>query len=124
MASKQGLLDLEVHDYELVYGTTVNKGLNKAQRMIYGESEMNHAMVITGINVEGEEGRAVRYRVENSWGEDRNEKGYLRMTADWFREFVFEAVVDKKFVPKEILELTDKETPKVLPAWDPMGALA
>ncbi len=85
-----------------------------------------------GDSDEGEEGGdaaakeskkvATRYRVENSWGEDRNEKGYLRMTSDWFKEFVFEVVVDKKFVPEEVLEV--EEEPKILPAWDPMGALA
>jgi len=51
MASKDGLLDLEVYDYELVFGTKVNLGLNKAQRLIYGDSEMTHAMVLTAIHI-------------------------------------------------------------------------
>lgn len=66
---------------------------------------------------------AEKWRVENSWGEDRGEKGYLIMTSEWFREFVFEIVVDKKFVPEEVLSVFSQE-PIVLPAWDPMGALA
>ena len=125
MSNKHGLLDLQVHDYELLFGTTVSRTLSKAQRLVYGDSQMNHAMAITGVHLEGEEGnerRVARYRVENSWGEDRSEKGYLRMTKEWFDEFVFEVVVAKKFVPPEILEV--KEEPKLLPAWDPMGALA
>ena len=56
-------------------------------------------------------------------GEDRGEKGYLLMTTDWFKEFVFEIVVDKKFCSQEVLDVFKLE-PKVLPAWDPMGALA
>lgn len=56
-------------------------------------------------------------------GEDRGEKGYLIMTADWFKEFVFEIVVDKSIVPKEVLDVFT-QTPIVLPAWDPMGTLA
>ena len=37
--------------------------------------------------------------------------------------FVFEIVVDKKFCSQEVLDVFKLE-PKVLPAWDPMGALA
>lgn len=61
--------------------------------------------------------------MENSWGEDRGEKGYLVMTADWFKEFVFEVVVDKSIVPQEVLNVFQQD-PVVLPAWDPMGTLA
>ena len=82
---------------------------------------MTHAMVFTGFHEE--DGKPVRWRVENSWGEDRGEKGYLMMTSDWFREFVFEVVVDKKIVPAEVLAVSEME-PIVLPAWDPLGALA
>ena len=45
------------------------------------------------------------------------------MTDDWFTEFVFEVVVDKKYVPQEVQDVM-KQDPVVLPAWDPMGALA
>lgn len=70
-----------------------------------------------------ESGTPEKWRVENSWGEDRGEKGYLIMTSEWFKEFVFEIVVDKKYVPEEVLAVFSQE-PIVLPAWDPMGALA
>lgn len=62
-------------------------------------------------------------RVENSWGEERGEKGYLKMSNAWFKEYVFEVVVDKKYVPENVLEVF-KQEPIVLPAWDPMGTLA
>lgn len=61
--------------------------------------------------------------MENSWGDDRGEKGYLVMTNDWFKEFVFEVVVDRQYVPEDVLKVYD-DTPIVLPAWDPMGSLA
>ena len=51
-ASKLGLMDLNIYDYELVFGTDVNLKLDKAQRLIYGDSEMTHAMVITAIHEE------------------------------------------------------------------------
>lgn len=61
--------------------------------------------------------------MENSWGEDRGDKGYLYMSADWFKEFVFEVVVDRSLVPADVLAVIVK-APIVLPAWDPMGTLA
>lgn len=120
--AKQGFLDVTAHDYELVFGCEVQTGMDKAARLVYGDSLMTHAMVFTGCHEEDGPG-VVRWRVENSWGEDRGEKGYLMMTTDWFKEFVFEVVVDKSIVPPEILAAGDME-PVVLPAWDPLGALA
>ena len=61
--------------------------------------------------------------MENSWGDDKGDKGYLTMTDDWFSQYVFEVVVDKKYVPKDILAVRE-QAPIQLPAWDPMGALA
>ncbi|XP_011927921.1 PREDICTED: bleomycin hydrolase isoform X1 [Cercocebus atys] len=50
-------------------------------------------------------------------------QGYLCMTDEWFSEYVYEVVVDRKHVPEEVLAVLEQE-PIVLPAWDPMGALA
>lgn len=45
------------------------------------------------------------------------------MTTDWFKEYVYELVVDKKYLSQEVLDV-NKQKPQVLPAWDPMGTLA
>lgn len=49
--------------------------------------------------------------------------GYLIMTDDWFSEYVYEVVVDKRFLSSDVLEVMQQEA-VVLPAWDPMGSLA
>lgn len=121
-ASKQGIEDLGVHDFKLVFDVDIQKTLTKADRLLYGESSMTHAMVFTAVSVD-DNGDPVKLRVENSWGEDRGDKGYLVMTSEWFKEFGFEVVIDKKYVPAEVLQVFDME-PVVLPAWDPMGTLA
>ncbi|XP_020715250.1 bleomycin hydrolase isoform X1 [Ceratitis capitata] len=121
-ASKQGIEDLSVHDFKLVFDVDIQTPLSKADRLIFGESAMTHAMLFTAVSVD-ENGDVKKLRVENSWGEDRGEKGYLVMTAEWFKEFGFEVVIDKSFVPPEILKVFDMEA-IVLPAWDPMGTLA
>lgn len=37
------------HDYNLVFGVDVTLGLTKAERLLYGESHLTHAMIFTGV---------------------------------------------------------------------------
>uniref|UniRef100_A0A8C5SRP8 Bleomycin hydrolase n=1 Tax=Laticauda laticaudata TaxID=8630 RepID=A0A8C5SRP8_LATLA len=121
--SKLGINDLKIYNHELMFGVSV-KNMKKDERLIFGDSMMTHAMVITAFTKKEEPDEGYeKWRVENSWGEDRGNKGYLLMTDDWFSEFVYEVVIDRKHVPEEVLEVLQQE-PICLPAWDPMGALA
>ncbi|XP_075052980.1 bleomycin hydrolase [Mixophyes fleayi] len=120
---KLGINDMNIFDHELVFGLSV-KNLNKAERLLFGDSLMTHAMALTAVTEkDGQVEEYEKWRVENSWGDDRGNKGYLIMTDDWFSEYVYEVVVDKKYVPEEVMEVL-KQDPVVLPAWDPMGSLA
>ncbi len=114
-----GLMDTDLYDYESVLGTKFT--MDKATRLEYGDSMMTHAMLFTGVDLE--DGKPLKWRVENSWGTKGGSKGYYLMTDKWFDEFNYEIVVDKKYLPTKILELFKKE-PKPLQPWDPMGALA
>uniref|UniRef100_A0A672I6G7 Bleomycin hydrolase n=1 Tax=Salarias fasciatus TaxID=181472 RepID=A0A672I6G7_SALFA len=119
---KLGINDMNVFNHELVFGVSV-KNLSKAERLIFGDSLMTHAMILTAVTDKDVKEGYEKWRVENSWGDDRGNKGYLIMTDDWFSEYVYEVVVDKKFLSPEVMEVMQQE-PVVLPAWDPMGALA
>lgn len=121
-ATKYGIHDISSVDLQAFFGTDIQMGLAKEDRLIYGDSAMTHAMVFTGVSYNSE-GKVEKLRVENSWGEDRGDKGYHVLTAYWFKEFGFEVVVDKKFVPAEVMAVFQQE-PVLLPAWDPMGCLA
>lgn len=115
-----GILNLDVYDFESVYGT--KPGMDKAQRLDYGHSLMTHAMVFTGVDLD-DKGKPVKWRVENSWGDKVGDKGFLSMTDRWFDEFNYEVVVHRRYVPEKVLKLL-KEEPIMLDPWDPMGSLA
>ncbi|MEJ4098955.1 C1 family peptidase [Corynebacterium mastitidis] len=117
---ENGFWAADLYDYESVYG--VEMGMTKEERLRTGESLMEHAMVLTGVDLD-EGGRPRRWRVENSWGDEKAEKGFWTMDDSWFDPYVFEIAVPPRFLPEEVLAARDAE-PVALPAWDPMGALA
>ncbi|CAO3642380.1 unnamed protein product [Cunninghamella blakesleeana] len=118
--NKLASLDMKGFDYELAFGVSFN--MTKAERLLTGESLMTHAMVFTGVHVK--DGKPTKYRVENSWGTGNpNGEGFWVMSDDWFSEYVYQIVLEKDDVPKRLVEVLDSE-PYVLPAYDPMGALA
>ncbi|CAM9579888.1 unnamed protein product, partial [Ectocarpus fasciculatus] len=116
-----GILDTGMYDHDLVYG--VSPGMTKEERLRSGESLMSHAMVFTGYDKRDGENIPNKWRVENSWGDTRGNKGYFLMTNAWFDEYLFQVVVNKSLLDKDLLPLLTDE-PTMLPAWDPMGSLA
>ncbi len=115
-----GIMDSEIYDLELVLDTAFR--LNKAERLDYGDSRMTHAMLFTGVDLDAS-GNAMKWRVENSWGTELGDKGYMLMSDRWFDEYLYEVMVDKRYLPQDLLAVLDTPA-KVLPPWDPMGALA
>jgi bleomycin hydrolase len=114
-----GILDAGLYRYDLALDMPFN--LTKAERLDYRESCMSHAMVFTGVNLA--DGKANRWKVENSWGDDKGEKGYFVMSDTWFDEYMYQVVVNRKYLTEE-LENALKQEPVELAPWDPMGTLA
>ena len=85
------------------------------------ESAMNHAMVITGVNLENE--KPTKWKIENSWGDKKANKGYHVATDSWFTKFVYQVVVNKKYLTEEERNVLNTEKIRLRP-WDPMGTLA
>jgi bleomycin hydrolase len=116
---ESGAMDLDQFHYSEVFGTEFE--MNKAQRLDYGESMMTHAMVFLGVNLK--DGKANRWKVENSWGDKKGNKGYFIMSDDWFSEYLYQVVVPKKYLTPEMIKAYNT-APIVLKPWDPMGSLA
>ncbi len=120
MERKRGLWDAELFELEDLYG--VGFGMDKANRLRFGQTMMTHAMLFTGVDVVDGEPR--RWRVENSWGaKESGIKGYFTMNDSWYDEYMFEIAAPRDYLTGEMLAGLEAD-PVVLPAWDPMGSLA
>jgi len=113
---KRGYADTENFDYASLFGTTF--GMDKAQRISTFDSGSTHAMTLTAVDLD-EKGKARKWKVENSWGASWGQQGCLIMTDRWFREYMFRLVVDKKYVPENILQASETEPVMVMPE-DPL----
>ena len=116
---KKGVLDIANFDYESLMGVTF--GMDKKERVQTHASGSSHAMTLIAVDVCPETGKPVKWMVENSWGAASGYQGCLIMTDEWFDEYMFRLVVEKKYVPADVLEMMN-QTPVMLPAWDPMFA--
>jgi bleomycin hydrolase len=119
MSNEFGLWDAHLFDLPAVYDTEFT--LDKSDRLLYGETLMTHAMLFTGVDVL--DGSTRKWRVENSWGSDKGKDGFYTMNDSWFDEYVFEIAAKREALPESLREALGTP-PIVLPAWDPMGALA
>ena len=116
---KKGFMDTKVYLFNHTLG--IQSERDKSHRLLYGDSMLTHAMVLTGVNII--HGNPTRWKVENSWGEERGEKGFFIMSDKWFDEYTYQVVIHKKHLPPELLTQL-KQKPVVLPPWDPIGTLA
>lgn len=115
----EGVMDLNAYDFESLFGTEF--GMTKADRLDYGHSMMTHAMVFQGVDLDGD--TPVRWCVENSWGGKAGKKGMFLLTDEWFDQYVYQIVVNRRFLSEEILQAYESEPIQLAP-WDPMGSLA
>ncbi|MCR5491351.1 MAG: C1 family peptidase [Bacilli bacterium] len=107
------------YDYVSSYGMDVK--FEKSAMLDFRHSAMNHAMVITGVDIV--DGVPAKWKIENSWGNQAGLNGYFVMDAAWFDRFVYQAVIDRKYLNDVEKDATGKD-PIHLDPWDPMGTLA
>ncbi len=114
-----GYWDQNSYDFDSLFD--MDFSISKEDALMYRESAMNHAMVLTGVNLD--EGKPNRWRIENSWGDAQAHKGYHVASDVWFDRYVYQAVVNKKHLDEKALSAL-KEKEITLDPWDPMGTLA
>jgi len=115
---EKGILKNGILDFESLLG--VDLSMTKKERILYRDSIPTHAMVFMGVDLE--DGKPVKWQVENSWGDKRGDKGYLVMYDKWFDEYLYSVIIDSKHLPNDVLQILDQK-PIALPPWDPMYAM-
>ena len=118
MDRKKGTLDINNMDYASLFRTEFP--MDKKQRIQTFSSGSSHAMTLIAVDLD-EAGKAKKWMVENSWGASSGYQGNLIMTDEWFDNYMFRVVVEKKYVPADIMKLMEQK-PIMLPSWDPMFA--
>ena len=116
---KRGYLALDNFDYGSLFGTTFP--MNKADRISTFDSGSTHAMTLTAVDLDAN-GKPVKWKVENSWGAENGFSGCFIMTNDWFNEYMFRLVVDKKYASEQLLKEFDQK-PTMLTPDDPLFQL-
>ena len=114
-----GVWDDSTFDIDTLF--QIDSSMSKGAMLDTRESAMNHAMVITGVNLEDE--NPTKWRIENSWGEKYGHKGYYVATDSWFSKYVYQIVINKKYLSEEEKNVLNNERIRLKP-WDPMGTLA
>lgn len=115
---KGGIASMDNYDYSSLLGYAFT--MNKAERIQTFDSGSTHAMTLKAVDLDAS-GKPTKWKVENSWGADSGVKGHIIMTDEWFDNFTYRLVVNKKYVTDKVLQLL-KTKPTLLPAWDPMFA--
>lgn len=113
---KKGIMDTNLYDYESLFG--VKFDMDKKARILTRQSGSSHAMALIGVDVDSNE-KPIKWEFENSWGTDAGNKGYLTFTDQWFDEYMFRLVVNKKYLDSKSLKALEQK-PILLPVWDYM----
>ena len=114
-----GIWDDAQYDYESTFDMDLS--MSKAEMLDTRQSAMNHAMVITGVNLVDE--KPTRWKIENSWGDKVGAKGYFTASDSWFDKYVYVAAIHTKYLSDEAKAALTQE-PIMLSPWDPFGTLA
>lgn len=112
----EGTMDVNNYNFEALLGTKFK--MDKAKRIITYDSGSAHAMLLMACDTDQDD-KPTKWQFENSWGSNYGHKGYLTFTDQWFDEYMFRVVVNKKFIDAKTLKLFEQES-ILLPPWDPM----
>ena len=95
----------------------IDLGISKANRTRFHSGASNHAMALMGVDLAAD-GQPRKWLVENSWGDEKGDKGRWTLHDNWFDEHVYTIIVHRRHVPESILMHFNQDL-TVLAAWYP-----
>ena len=111
---EEGVCHPQKYDYESLLG--INMQMDKKARILTRQSASAHAMTLMAVDTDAND-QPLKWQIENSWGTDAGHHGYVTFTDEWFDEYLFRIVVDKKYLEEKAVKATQTK-PVQLPAWD------
>ncbi|AZZ65287.1 aminopeptidase [Metamycoplasma phocicerebrale] len=115
-SNRDGIMDSELYNYDITLTKTPE--FSKAEKFESRASVISHAMNMVGVNLD-KKGLPINWKVENSWGPDKGNKGFWSMSDQWFTDYNYMAIVDKKYLPKDVLAAYEKPSIEISP-FDPL----
>lgn len=116
MNRQEGFLDSQLYCHDKLFNTDLS--FSKEERLQYFEAVCSHAMTFTGVDLIDEQ--PIRWKVENSWGDKIGDKGYFVMSDSWFDDYVYEVVINKKYLPDSLKQALETE-PVRIELWDALA---
>lgn len=114
--SKTGISDPEMYDYESLLD--IDLKMDKKTRILTYQSASAHAMALVSCDTD-ENDKPIKWEFENSWGANSGNRGYLTFTDEWFSEYMFRIVINKKYLDQKSIDALNTK-PISLPVWDYM----
>ena len=99
-----GIMDSELYNYKDIFNVEL---LSKEEALSMYDIDFQHVMLFTGVHIEN--GKSIRWKVEDSYGDKVHKNGYYIMNDDFFEDFVLEVIIDKKYLNKEQLEILNQK---------------
>ncbi len=114
----EGVYDSSLFPLDSLLG--VHTAMSKAELFDSRDISSAHAMAMCGVRYiprSGFRDIVVDWVAENSFGLGRGAGGYIQMSADWWRTYMFRMAVDRKYVVGSLKDCLG-QTPEVIPYWN------
>lgn len=104
-----GYMHASLLNYEQVFGTELefpDRRTWLAYKGDVGATSGGHIMTFDGVQLD-ENGRPLRWKVQNSYGPSMGIKGHYVMDDSWFDRYLSSVVIERKYAPQDVLDAYD-----------------